>query len=93
LKKTLPKSGSVFFWESIVNFKTVVPAKAGIHTETALSASPRAANPTELYFAVWARLLNELALWQIEPGDPAYERATLAVLKTNRAILTLTCAA
>jgi hypothetical protein len=35
-----------------------------------------------VYAGVWARLLNELALWQIEPGDPAYERATLEVLKT-----------
>lgn len=35
-----------------------------------------------VYMAVWARLLNELALWQLEPGDPAYERATLEVLKT-----------
>ncbi|MQA21830.1 hypothetical protein [Rugamonas rivuli] len=37
----------------------------------------------ELFFAVWARLLNELALWQIEPGDADYERATLAVLQSS----------
>jgi hypothetical protein len=36
-----------------------------------------------LYFAVWARVLNELALWQIEPGDADYERATLEVLKSS----------
>jgi hypothetical protein len=36
-----------------------------------------------VFYAVWARLLNELALWQIEPGDAAYERATLEVLKTS----------
>lgn len=35
-----------------------------------------------LFYAVWARVLNELALWQIEPGDAAYEQATLEVLKT-----------
>lgn len=40
-------------------------------------------SPNELYYAVWARLLNELALWQIEPGDTDYEQATLAVLKTS----------
>lgn len=34
-----------------------------------------------LYFAVWARVLNELALWQLEPGDAAYESATLAALR------------
>lgn len=36
----------------------------------------------QLYNAVWARLLNELALWQIEAGDAAYEQATLEVLKS-----------
>lgn len=38
---------------------------------------------TELFYAVWARLLNELALWHLEPGDAAYEKATLEVLKTS----------
>lgn len=33
--------------------------------------------------ALWARMYNELALWQIEPGDAAYENATLAVLKES----------
>ena len=36
-----------------------------------------------VYLAVWARLLNELALWQLEPGDAAYEKATLEALKTS----------
>lgn len=31
-------------------------------------------------FATWARLLNELALWQLEPGDAAYEQATATVI-------------
>ncbi|MYM25662.1 hypothetical protein GTP46_23810 [Duganella sp. FT135W] len=31
-------------------------------------------------FATWARVLNELALWQLEPGDTAYEQTTLAVI-------------
>ena len=35
-----------------------------------------------VFYAVWAQVLNELALWQVEPGDAAYEQATLAVLKT-----------
>lgn len=42
----------------------------------------RTPRPLGVYMAVWARLLNELALWQLEPGDPAYERATVEVLKT-----------
>lgn len=37
----------------------------------------------EVHYAVVARVLNELALWQLEPGDAAYEKATLEVLKTS----------
>lgn len=37
----------------------------------------------DIYHAVWARLLNELAIWQVEPGDEAYERATLEALKAS----------
>ena len=36
---------------------------------------------TAVYFAVLARLLNELSLWQLEPGDAHYESTTLAVLR------------
>ncbi|WP_070359087.1 hypothetical protein [Duganella sp. HH105] len=36
-----------------------------------------------IFIAVWARMLNELALWQIEPGDADYERATLAALQSS----------
>lgn len=32
--------------------------------------------------AVWARLLNELALWHITPGDAAYEQAVLDIATT-----------
>jgi len=38
-----------------------------------------------VFFAVFARVLNELALWQLEPGDAAYEKATLDVLKATPA--------
>jgi hypothetical protein len=47
------------------------------------TAHGKALEPHTLYYAVWARLLNELALWQIEPGDADYERATLAALRTS----------
>lgn len=40
---------------------------------------------SEVYYAVFARVLNELALWQLEPGDAAYEKATLDVLKNSPA--------
>lgn len=36
-----------------------------------------------VYLAVYARILNELALWQIEPGDARYENATLAALRNG----------
>jgi hypothetical protein len=48
--------------------------------QTAAGAKP---SSNDVFYTVWARLLNELALWQIEPGDAAYERATLEVLKTS----------
>jgi hypothetical protein len=47
------------------------------------TASGEAHEVWEQYFAVWARVLNELALWQMEPGDAAYENATLAVVRTS----------
>lgn len=47
------------------------------------TANGQAYDQVESYFAVWARLLNELALWQLAPGDADYERATLAVLKSS----------
>lgn len=57
---------------------------AWVAEERQLQTAPGEAHEAwELYFAVWARVLNELALWQIEPGDAAYENATLAVVKTS----------
>ncbi|MCU6501408.1 hypothetical protein LPN04_26750 [Rugamonas sp. A1-17] len=47
------------------------------------AAADKAAGYARLPFAVWARMLNELALWQIDPGDADYERATLAVLQSS----------
>jgi hypothetical protein len=44
---------------------------------TAQAAGGAKPAASDVYFAVWARLLNELALWQIMPGDAAYERAVL----------------
>lgn len=53
-----------------------------VEQERARQNAPGAVHQAwELYFAVWARVLNELALWQMEPGDPAYENATLAAIK------------
>jgi hypothetical protein len=36
-----------------------------------------------VYYAVFARLLNEMSLWQLEPGDAHYESTTLAVLRSS----------
>lgn len=47
------------------------------------STEPEIAGKGAVSFAVWARVLNELALWQIESGDAEYEKATLDVLKKS----------
>lgn len=36
-----------------------------------------------LFFAVFARVLNELALWHLASGDAAYEQATLAAIAAS----------
>jgi hypothetical protein len=43
-----------------------------------------------VYLAVYARVFNELALWQLEPGDAKYENATLAVLRTSSNVCDVT---
>jgi len=43
-----------------------------------------------VYVAVYARLFNELALWQLEAGDVQYENATLAVLRTAPGVCDVT---
>lgn len=47
-------------------------------------------NSVEVFFAVLARLLNEIALWQIEPGDADYERETLAALSATPQVCRVT---
>lgn len=47
-----------------------------------LAAGGKSVSPDRLVYAVLARTLNELALWQIEPGDADYERATLEALRS-----------
>ena len=37
----------------------------------------------ELYFPLRSRLFNEMALWQLDTGDAAYEEATLSLLNTE----------
>lgn len=49
----------------------------------AQTANGRPYSSGDVYFAVWARVVNALALWQLTPGDADYERATLAVLKSS----------
>ena len=44
---------------------------------------------TAVYYAVLARLLNELSLWQLEPGDAHYESTTLAVLRSAAGVCDL----
>jgi len=57
-----------------------------IEEERRLQSTPKQpASANEVFHAVLARVLNELALWQVEPGDAAYEQATLAALNASRA--------
>lgn len=48
---------------------------------------PAATNPVLMHYevsnALFARFLNELALWQLEPGDAHYENATLTALRNG----------
>ena len=55
-----------------------------IEEERRLQAAADGKAPSgPVYYAVFARMLNELALWQLAPGDAAYEKATLdAILAT-----------
>jgi hypothetical protein len=39
-----------------------------------------------VFYAVLARLLNELSLWQLEPGDAHYENATLTALRNGAGV-------
>lgn len=50
------------------------------------SSGTEKASASDVFMAVTARMLNELALWQLEPGDASYEKATLEVLKSAPAV-------
>lgn len=54
-----------------------------IDEERAARPVGTATTDNNLLYAIWARMLNELALWYLEPGDAAYEQATLAALRTS----------
>lgn len=43
-------------------------------------------SPNFVYRAVTARLVNEVALWQIEPGDAAYEQASLEAVQSSPSV-------
>ena len=49
--------------------------------ERGLMGTAAERDPYGVSYAVWARLLNELALWQVDTGDAAYEAATLAAIE------------
>lgn len=59
-----------------------------LREERRLQTTPtEKASSNYVFYAVWSRLLNELALWHLEPGNAEYEKATLEALKTSH----LTC--
>ena len=47
------------------------------------SSAGKPPSSNSVHGAVYARMLNELALWQLEPGDAHYENATLTALRTG----------
>lgn len=49
--------------------------------ERGLMGAAAELHPYAVSYAVWARTLNELALWQVDIGDAAYEAATLAAIQ------------
>lgn len=55
---------------------------------TLQSGSGGKAPSSAVYYAVFARLLNELALWQLAQGDAAYEKATLDAIQASPAVCT-----
>lgn len=58
-----------------------------IEEERRLQAGPDGKAPSApVYYAVYARMLNELALWQLAPGDAAYEKATLDAIQATPAV-------
>lgn len=66
----------------LARIKQLIPAWVQEERRLHTGADSKAQS-AEVFYAVWARLLNELAFWQIEPGDAAYEQATLHVLKSS----------
>lgn len=63
----------------LVRIKQLLPA--WVDEERRLQTTPaEPASENAIHHAVFARVLNELALWQVEPGDADYEQATLAAL-------------
>lgn len=57
--------------------------------ERTLQGATAQARPHEASYAAWARVLNELALWQIDTGDAAYEAATLAAIQASPGVCEL----
>jgi hypothetical protein len=50
------------------------------------STAGKPPSSTYVSWAVYARMLNELSLWQLEPGDAHYEAATLAALRNGSGV-------
>lgn len=68
--------------DHLVRIRRLLPVWVQEERKLQTRAAGRASS-SELFFAVWARFLNELALWQIDAGDAEYEKTTLEVLKTS----------
>lgn len=80
LDPSLRAAASKIAGDHLVRIKTQLPAWIQEERKEQQREGGRA-RPDEVFYAVHARLLNEMAYWHLEPGDADYEQATLAVLK------------
>jgi hypothetical protein len=82
LDPALRAAGDKIATEHLTRMKALFPL--WIEEERRVQMGPDGkGKPRRVGYAVMARMYNELAFWQLEPGDAAYEQATLAVLKAS----------
>jgi hypothetical protein len=71
----------------VARIRQLLPA--WLREERTLQAGDGArSDAATVFYGVMARLLNEFALWQVEPGDPAYEKAMAEALKNSPSVCT-----
>lgn len=58
-----------------------------LQEERRLQARPDGTAPSApVFYAVFSRMLNDMAVWQVAPADTAYEKATLDAIRATPAV-------